>query len=315
MVDIYTLLTTKDFKKQILVDGTEVIAELNNPVTSLEDDVFRSAKTELSQKPLVIGYDNTIVLLPGENERFPVVSMTHYFLADVLSRDKKITSEGNLSKGKVFADLGCGAGFLGNYISKNFPSIMPHGKIVFADLFNESINAAAVAYGINHNFSLNESVIVPTQYGVQLLGVHGETLDFRIGDVRNTMADVQADVAVACPIYIPEVCEVFPQAYEVFGNVAKNAGADFYFAHSSLADKVVEVAAAKTGAKLTEINSRKFPFIIQTVDSSRANTDIRDATLEKLTSLGLMLNEDKNVVLTRENFAYHYLRVSKFSYK
>jgi hypothetical protein len=314
-MDFYKLITEKGFGKQKLIDGEEVLAELDNPVTSVEDDVFRNAKKELKQKPLFVGYDNAVVLVPNQGERFPLVSLAHYFLVETLSKNKQITTEGNLSKGRVFADLGCGAGFLGNYISKNFPVIMPHGKIIFGDLFPESINAAINAYAINHNFDFNKVIQVQTAYGAQFMGKSGETLDFRIGDVRNTMLGEQIDVAVACPIYIPEICEVFPQAYEIFGAVAKSAGADFYFAHTSLSDKVVEAAAKKTGAKLVDINSQKFPFVIHTVDSSRDITGLQSVNLEKLTSLGLMLNKDKNEFLTRENFAFHYLRVSKFSYK
>lgn len=309
-MDAYKIITQKGLKTQDLVDDDRVISSVEEPVSSIESDLVAQLREQPARKPVVVGYDNTVAFLPGQHDRFPTVSMGHFFLADTLNNLDNVRNSGS-TKGRRFVDLGCGAGFLGNYIANNFPSIMPHGRVSFCDLFPESMNAALSGYLFNQNISHEEfekRIKVKTAHGLAFSGNHGESIDFRIGDANQTMYGDNADVSVASPIYIPEICEVFPKAFALFGAVSKHVGADLYVAHSSLSDKVVEEAARQTGAKLTDINSREFALDLSTTDSRR--NEFGEETVEKLLPLGLIVQG------TGDNVQYgHQLRVSKMSYK
>ncbi len=88
-------------------------------------------------------------------------------------------------------------------------------------------------------------------------------------------------------IYIPEICEVFPKAFTLFGEVSKHIGEDFYVAHSSLSDKVVEEASKQTGARFADINSKEYLLDLSTTDSRR--NKLGEETVEKLRPLGLIV--------------------------
>lgn len=300
-MDAYKIITSKGLEKQSFFDGNKIISSVEKPSSSVEKDLIEKLVKQTDTKPVVVGYDNTICFLPWEEDRFPTVSMGHFFLADTLSNENSVRKKTSL------VDLGCGCGFSGNYMAKNFEGLQ-NGKVIFGDLFPESINAALNAYLTNNDLNADEIQIRKNENVVSLNCRGDQTIEFRLGNVSITMYGEKIDVAVASPIYIPEICEVFPQAFELFGEVSKHIGADFYVAHSSLADKVVEYAAKKTGADLTDINSRRFALDLTTTDSRMVG--LCEENIEKLLPLGLIVKG------SGENAQYlHELRVSKMSYK
>ncbi len=300
-MDAYKIITNKGLNGQSLVDGGRILSTVERPACSVEPELVDQLRKGSTRKPVVVGYDNTSVFLPGEHDRFPNVSMSHFFLADTLADNAVVR------KSKTLVDLGCGAGFSGNYAAKNFEGLQD-GKVIFGDLFPESINAALNAYLANNELNPNEMQITQKGNALRVKGRGNQLVEFRVGDVSQTMYGAGADVSVASPIYIPEICEVFPQAFELFGAVSKHVGADLYVAHSSLSDKVVEEAAKQTGTRLIDVNSRGFPLDLSTTDSRR--TGFNEETVEKLRPLGLIVEG------SRDNVRYgHQLRVSKMSYK
>jgi hypothetical protein len=301
-MDTYEIITHRGLTKQSLIDGENTVCSVDNPVTSTESKLVQRLRKQAERKLVLVGYDNTCVFLPGPQDRFPVPSLGHFFLADTLQDQDQVR------RAQSFADLGCGAGFLGNYIAKNFEGAR-EGRIIFGDLFSESINAALNAYMFNNEPWKDDLQISREGHSVSVSGRGSQTIEFRVGDVNQTMHGDSANVAVACPIYIPGVCEVFPQAFALFGAVAKHMGADLYVAHSSLADKVVEAAAEQTGAKITKIRSQEFPLIASTVDTGKNGNPLEDEeTLRKLKGLGLIIEEGSN------HPHKHMLRVTKFDY-
>ncbi len=300
-MDFYKIITNKGLDSQDLVDGDTVVSSVKAPVSSIESDLIDELRKKTMRKPLAVGYDNTISFLPGPGDRFPAVSMGHFLLADTLS------DEDSVRKARSLVDLGCGSGFLGNYAAKNFEGVQD-GRVIFGDLFPESINAALNAYLENNGLEIADMLIKQKGDLFSLRGKGNQVVEFRVGDVSKTMYGNNVEVAVASPIYVPGICEVFPQAFALFGAVSKHIRADFYVAHSSLADKVVEQAADQTGASLVDINSREFPLDLSTTDSRRKGVD--EETLEKLTPLGLIIKG------SGDNVQYgHLLKVSRMSYK
>ncbi len=300
-MNLYRIITSKGLKSQDLIDDDKVIYTVKDPVSSIEPSIFEQLIKQTEMKPIAVGYDNTFAFLPEERNRFPAASMNHFFLADSLSKNTDVRNA------KSLVDLGCGAGFLGNYAAKNFEGL-ENGKIIFGDLFPESINAALIAYFANNELDPREMQITQYENSISVRGKGKQVVEFRIGDVTQTMFKDKADLAVASPIYIPEICEVFPEAFELFGAVSKNIGADFYVAHSSLADKVIERAASVTGAKLSEINSQKRPLDLSVTDSRRRTLD--EEVIAKLLPMGLIVEKQGDKVSYQ-----HELRVSKLSYK
>ena len=178
-MEAYKLITSKGLTRQDLVDGNRRISSVEKPVSSIESDLVEELKREMNiviklskqpvKKPVVVGYDNTIALLPGQYDRFPTVSMGHFFLADTLS------NESCVRKAKSLVDLGCGCGFSGNYAAKNFEGLK-NGRVIFGDLFPESINAALNAYLLNNGLSRDNVDISKTEHGLLMVNDQNDQL-------------------------------------------------------------------------------------------------------------------------------------------
>ncbi len=194
-MDTYKIITSKGLKTQDLVDGDRVISSVEGPVSSFEPGLADQLRKQTTRKPVVVGYDNTISFLPGQHDRFPTVSMAHFFLADTLSNND------NIRKAKSLVDLGCGSGFSGNYAAKNFERLQD-GRIVFGDLFPESINATLNSYLANNGLSPEEIQITQNGNTFSVRGRGNQKMEFRVGDVNRTMYGDNVDVAIASPIYI-----------------------------------------------------------------------------------------------------------------
>ena len=136
-----------------------------------------------------------------------------------------------------------------------------------------------------------------------------QVVEFLLVDVNRTLYGQEAEIAVSSPLYIPLIFEPFQGIFELFGEVSKHVGAEFYFSHTGLADSVVEEAAKNTKAKLTEINSRKFSLHLVRSDTKIQSIITDDEKLEKLVRLGLIIKGKGE----EEHFE-HMIRVSRFSY-
>ena len=293
------ILTSEDFIEQSIIFDGKKLQTMYGPTTSCEHSLFEALSEKDDVNSVWIGYDNTFVLHPSGVFPFPAASFMHYFLANTLK--ERMVGE---RKGQTLVDLGCGSGFLGNYAARNIDAL-ESGRIIFGDLSGNSVNAAIKAYDFN-NPSGERSAIEKTPHGLVATGDNFITLDFRVGDAQETMQGEKGDVAVACPIYLPHACEVFPEAYVVFGQVAKNMGADFYFAHSEMANPLIERAANSLNARLEGIDERRFVLDLSTVDSSvMRKGGIDHSDIEKMVGLGLMQSVDQ---LT------HKVRVSKMCF-
>ncbi len=299
----YKIITRPDLNEQVLLSEEEVLAKVNNPETSIEAEILEELNKQTEQRPVLVGYDNTLVLPPGKGDMYPLVSMGHLLLADTLRHIPDVKDSGD--KGRTMADLGCGSGFLGLFLANNFAGIIGR-RILMGDLFPSSLNGVIRSYCLDKGLNLDDLDTEQTDQGMRLTTTSLDLLDLRVGDVAQTMVGEEADIAVACPIFIPGICEVFPQAYQLFGAVAKEMGADFYFAHSNLADKVIEEAAQVNGAHISAIKEKEFPYYPQRMDTaSRSREDLHER-IEELVELGLRKEDDGNMC--------HKLKVSKMSF-
>lgn len=277
----YTVMTDADLSGQKLYksgDNTigRVVAEMGRPVDTLD----LAGKID-EPGPVLLGYDDVVVT--GRTDgNFPVVTIPHYVLAKAL-KEQGVAPD-------VHADLGCGSGFLGNYAAKKLGA----RHVKFGDLNPGALNEALSAYLINNRMGLEEARanLEAMPNGMRLQD-GGRTIDLLAGDVRGTMQG--ADTMTACPLYVPGVCEVFPQAYSVFGMTAKQNGAPLYVAHSNLASPVVEDAASKLQMSLTDIARVEHPLTEFRTDSRRApihREGLNPEVVEKLRTLGLRVKDD-----------------------
>ena len=276
------IITSEDFSTQKLYVGDKNKGFIANPIKSIYPEFFEGLDRE---KQLLIGYGNTVVL-PYDN---PLVSFGHFLLAKTLS-ELNIDSK----EGKKIVDLGTGSGFMGNYLSKNFNSLT-NGELVFTDLSTESANAVIGAYLINHNLDISELDLKQTENQVEFIGNNNTLIKIILVDVNETLKDHRADLSVASPVFIPGVQEVFPQAYSVFGKVAKKMSSEFYFSSSSMADNVILEASKNIGGKLEELVSLEMPIEV--------TRDYRH--LDYMKNLGLRETEKGFV---------HDLKVSKITF-
>ena len=124
-------------------------------------------------------------------------------------------------------------------------------------------------------------------------------------------------MAVSCPIFIPGICEVFPQAYELFASIVANSPsktdsferlkpAQLYFGHSSLSSHMVKNAAQKTNGTLEEIAKLKVPLNINITDSTTSEHKVPIGKfIESLKPYGLEVNNQEY---------FHDLVVSRITY-
>lgn len=296
----YTLMTDKNLiRQELFLDGAFKSLILNpvNPIDQRLISRVRSLVGEIGDQypQLMVGYDGTKAFPsdPG-GSRVPV-SYGHLLLSKVLSDNPNATSA------KHLVDLGCGTGLVGNHAAKNFEGLKD-GKVTFADMSPSALNAALQAYMINNQLSGDDVKITDNVFGFDLskkLENGEQTIDFRLGNALQTLSGIQADVAVSAPLYLPGLIEVFPQAYHVFGTVAKMIGADLYVAHSSMADGKLEEAAHSLNLNLTDLESRTMPL---TFDFCR----MPEGKIQQLESLGMKITGDSD---SREYT--HDMKVSK----
>jgi hypothetical protein len=314
----YKIITSENFEKQLLKLNDELLEEIDFPNSSMDErtikllseNIKKRRKTEknfdetFNLTSFLVGYDNTSVFSQQDSSPFPTVSFMHFYLVQTLKGIKEISD----SSSKIFADLGCGSGFLGNYTLRNFKSA-ENGKIIFSDLFYESLDASLGSYLIEKKIDLEKakSMIEKTKNGFCFNAENSPRLEFLAGDASLTMKDKKADISMACPTYIPYICEVFPQAYFIFGNVSRMIGSDFYFAHSNLADGLVETSAKAVDAKLTEISSKEMPLSIDTFSNIIYQKNPEEI-VKLLLPKGLKYKKDEKCKI------WHTIRVSKMSF-
>jgi len=288
-----TITTETDFGKQTYQNGVnETVEEPRHTIDPGLEKLFNP------DHPLVLKYDGVSVLERGSFTGFPNVTLSHYAVGRFLKN--------NDIRPESIVDFGSGVGFLGNYASVHLGS----KEIFFADLYPEAMQHAMAAYQLNHGIDPAQSQGEQHQFGARVdTGMH--ELDFRVGDARMTMANKAPDAAVMAPMFVPGVCEVFPQAYQMFEGIANESGTPLFIGHSNLALPQVDVAAALTGRKVDTHEIKTVPLRLEYSDGTPNSSLQRDSkTLtpeveEHLTTLGLEVREDSG---SREYF--HKLMVS-----
>ncbi len=298
--------TSFDLQTQELVGAGKDYA-VKDPL----DTIDPSIKAALQGNPFFFEYLG-VKVLTRQSEAFPNPTFNHYTLAKFLNENK---SQFNQNAHASFADLGSGVSYMGNFASMH----LPFKEIIFADLNPYAIDQAVFSYHSNHRILLTDKLLIPHEYyGVIDSGKH--RLDFRIGDAQKTLANRSIDTAVACPMFIPYFCEVFPQAYELFARTAKRSGADLFVAHSSLAKPWVERAANLSGMNLDVVFEQTNRLFVEYIDSRDremvvAGVESTDIDLhlqmlkDKLAPLGLIIHYHKGEPPTY----FHNTMISKFS--
>jgi len=262
------------------------VIKLENPADAIDPKISNIiCNTNLSE--YLIEFDDTKVI-SRQSRDYPNPTANHFTLARHLS---------NIMTSPKFIDLGCGVGFLGNYAGVR----LDIEEIIFADLNQGAIDQALNSYETNHKLNLKKYKQEQHDHGIKILGSK-HTLDTRVGNAAESLKNYDAEgcIAVAAPMYVPGICEEFPQAFDLFAEVAKNTGADLYIGHSSLTLDLIEKAAHESGLKLLSEEKKTIPFIIEYTDG-RTNL-----TQEHLVAKGLIIKNDKS---------YHKLMVSKLYHK
>ncbi|MBR9683800.1 methyltransferase [Candidatus Woesearchaeota archaeon] len=278
-----TVVTDQDLERQRIL-GFNLEKEIENPRDSVDPELL-NVLANSGNTSYLIEFDD-VKVLSRQSEAYPNPTLNHFALAHYL-RKQGVTS-------KKVIDLGCGVGFLGNYGAIRLePEV-----IVFSDLNPNAINQSAISYQLNTGVNLQSAKEVPHQYGIELQ-TGKQTVDLRIGNSAETLHNYDAEgcISLCSPMYLPGICEVFPQAFGFFANVAKNTGSRLYIGHSNLASDLVEQAAEMNGLRLTSKEEKRVPFLIE-------YTDGREQRIcDGLVSKGLEIDENGKV--------YHKLMVSE----
>ncbi len=185
---------------------------------------------------------------------------------------------------KRVVDLGSGCGALGVAAATGNASY-----VAFADLRAESMRQGLASY--------MRTMALPDDWGLlarQLSWEDGpvlrhaeldRTLAFLVGDARSTVPPVEPDLLLCAPYFIPGVDEYFPQVYDTFAGIARQAGATLLIGHSSLVNREVSEAAATHGffmhAVRDERQSSKVDFTVEYADKDPSHQrQLRTKTLE-----------------------------------
>ena len=268
------------------IDGMKE-AIIGGPLKDGFDPEFEDMVLSVNADNYFIQFDNTKVHWRAENG-YPNPTLSHFALARHLT-DQKL-------KARKLIDIGCGVGLLGNYMAKNSDI----KDITFLDLNPNAVDQSVAAYQLNHNVNLSQSPVANGQFG-PIVKTPKHNLELIVGPAPQALNgfDGEGCVAVAVPYFLPGICEVFPQAYGLFAQTAKNTGADIYIGHSNLASEQVETAARDNGLHLSATEEKEVPFMIEYHDECKS-------ILDNLTDKGLVM---------KKGVPYHKLMVSKLSHK
>jgi hypothetical protein len=225
------------------------------------------------------------VLVPGRGDVVDCPEVTNAHVALTQAMDKS-----SLEYKPHIVDLGCGVGFLGTYLGKNFHL----SKLIFSDLSANSLSLAERTYNLNSSISLTKNV------------------EFRVGDASKTLRDLDGGIAVCAPYLIPEVCTVFPGVYSLFSNIAESQGLDLYIGHSNLSQRLIDIAAEGSGLKVKEVYRKRGVLLVPEYSSGRFPIQVEQARLGKL--LPETVNILKPLGLGEDNGRYfHDIVVSRLS--
>lgn len=304
--------TDANFETQAAIDGNLKVG-IREPKAALDSRLIRELREigympqdegispdvleELAkQNPRIKGplpifqyeYDG-IKALSRQNEGYPDPTFNHFKLAQYLKQ--------NITSAKGIIDMGCGAAFLGNYAA----ATIDLEEVLFADMNPVALKQAVFSYQLNHPNSLETATQIHHERGTYIK-TNKHRLDLRIGDVTTTLKNFDGEdhISVACPMYMPELCEVFPQAYALFAKTAKDIGSKLYIAHSNLSNDLVEKSAQWAGSKLKSVSEEQVQLELEYIDSSKDPKKVK----ETLQSLGLREYEGK---------PYHKIIISEFS--
>lgn len=289
------ITTTEDFRTQEYSNSVnQTVAEPEHTIDPSLSDLFDRSK------PLILRYAGVSVLARQFNG-FPDATLSHYAVSKFL-REKGI-------RPKSFIDFGSGVGFNGNYASVHLGA----EEIFFSDLYPQAMQHALAAYQLNHGIDPATSQVQRHSFGARVnTGMH--TLDLRVGDARQTMSGIRADCATAAPMFIPGVCEVWPQAFETFEGLASSTGTPLYIGHSNLSLPQIRMAQNISGRKLETHEVALVPLRLEYSDDSKTSRTQKEShTLVpevelRLRGLGLEIRNEPG-----KPRYYHKLMVSELS--
>lgn len=224
-------------------------------------------KTE-DLKDFALLYDG-VKIQPRFNRGYPNPTINHLNFA------RYIKNNPDLVDGRKIIDMGCGSGFLGTYTkNKTNPS-----SIVFADMNIEALQHSLLSYASN-NLAKGLELLLSSHEkisgGDHFIFNNGE-VEVISGNVINTFTECHLDentTAFCAPMYLPGICEVFPQVYQIFAKATSELGIPLVIGHYSAASSVIEEVADSLGLHLRDLDKTTVPFHIEYV--TEKNTNIVD---------------------------------------
>ncbi|MFT4309191.1 MAG: hypothetical protein ACMXYL_01750 [Candidatus Woesearchaeota archaeon] len=302
----YRVMTSADLSTQSVFHGDERLYYTEGVLSSIDADTSMFLMEHKVPRPIIVGYHNTVAMLPKNNDKFPVTGIMHYFLAKTLA-EQELQLDNN-----TIADLDCGSGFLGNYLGLNI-SGMDNGLLVFSDSYPESLDAAFLSYLINNNYELSELTLDKQIDRVLVSHDNGKRALFLRGHHMLSLEDIAADIAVCAPDYIPYLWDDHPESYYVLGQVSKNMGSELYVAHSSLSNDAVLDAVSRMNSSISTIGELETPLLLQVSGSRKLPTLNSPEGREIVESL-----IDKGMrIITKNSYKipYHTIMVSKITHQ
>lgn len=264
-------LTKQPLRRAIKDSGARII-QFSGLKTPIRKETTKDFPDFTQSHGIVANMLNGIMVPQRTSKDFPNPTLAHTSLVKVINKEK-------LESAPNVVDMGCGAGFIGNYLAKNFDL----KRLIFNDMSEDAIAHTIRTHTINSMVSAYRT--------------KEDNIELRLGDAAEILSHIDGGLGFCAPYFIPHICEEFPGVYKLFAGVAKKQGLELFIAHSNLIKNYIQEAAETTNMTpqliYTQENLPLFPEYADERDTTKTRLaqkekgELFEETIAKLTPLGL----------------------------